>query len=140
MRIRGSRAAGIPFTRLASSSRLGYCAVDYALQRGCEEGFRTCSRMESVHSRRAEKITGMAGLKLLVNLLRVQSRLNKRPVARYQSRVQASGVAHPQRSGRSVSSYDEDWAADAVPTDRPDRREPRCAADHRVQIERRGRK
>jgi hypothetical protein len=39
----------------------------------------------------------MAGLKLLVNLLRVQSRLNKRPVARYQSRVQASAL-HIRRS------------------------------------------
>src|SRR3984893_3895650 len=32
-------AAGIQFTRLVSSSRFGDCAVDYALQRACEEAF-----------------------------------------------------------------------------------------------------
>src|ERR1700731_3786925 len=39
MRIRGSMAAGIQFTRLVSSSRFGDCAVDYALQRACKEAF-----------------------------------------------------------------------------------------------------
>jgi len=56
-------------------------------------------------------------------------------VAPHQPRPQASGVAHPQRSGRSAMSRGGDCASDAEQTDRPVRREPRCAADRRVRAE-----
>jgi 8-oxo-dGTP diphosphatase len=47
-------------------------------------------------------------------------------VARYRSRLQASGVAHPQRPERNRPSFDEDWDAGATQIGRRDRREPRC--------------
>src|SRR5215469_14790218 len=53
----------------------------------------------------------------------------------HQSRLLASDVAHPLRSGRNESFCGEDWASDAGRTDRTDRREPRCAADHRIRAE-----
>jgi hypothetical protein len=59
-----------------------------------------------------------------------------RSMAGPQRRLQASGVAHPQQSGRSRPSCGGDWAAGATQTDWQDRREPRCIAGRRIRVAR----
>src|SRR3984893_8786489 len=56
-------------------------------------------RLASIISRDADPDHPKGGIDALsvLTLRRRQRRLNKRNMARYQSRVQATGVAHPQR-------------------------------------------